>query len=90
MTTFKTLTLITAMLAAPAIAMANFNIGDTLGTEEAAIRAMLEEQGYQVQEIEFEDDEIEVEVLKDGVETELVLSQADGSVVEIEMEKEDD
>ena len=90
MTTFKTLTLITAMLAAPAVAMANFSIGDTLGTEEAAIRTMLEEQGYQVQEIEFEDDEIEVEVLKDGVETELVLSQTDGSVLEIEMEKEDD
>ena len=90
MTTFKTLTLITAMLAVPAVAMANFNIGDTLGTEEAAIRTMLEEQGYQVQEIEFEDDEIEVEVLKDGVETEMVLNQADGSVLEIEMEKEDD
>ncbi|WP_164660836.1 PepSY domain-containing protein [Tropicibacter sp. Alg240-R139] len=90
MTTFKTLTLTAAMLAAPALAMANFNLGDTLGTEEAAIRALLEEQGYQVQEIEFEDDEIEVEVLKDGVETKLVLNQADGSVVEIEIEQEDD
>ncbi|MEX0318000.1 MAG: PepSY domain-containing protein [Ruegeria sp.] len=88
MNTFKTLTLTSAIIAVPALAFAGFAVGDKLGTDEATIRAKLEEQGYIVQEIEVEGDEIEVEVLKDGVETELELSLADGTVTEIETEED--
>ena len=80
----KTLTLITLIVGAPALAVAGVSLGDRLGTDEAEIRAAIEAQGYIVQEIEFEQDKIEVEVLKDGVETELVLNQADGTVTGIE------
>ncbi|WP_372574940.1 PepSY domain-containing protein [Ruegeria jejuensis] len=90
METLKTLTLTALIAAAPALAMANVSLGDKLGTDEAAIRSAMEAQGYVVEEIEFEDDEIEVELAKDGVETELVLSKSDGVVTAIEMEEEDD
>ncbi|MEX0349455.1 MAG: PepSY domain-containing protein [Paracoccaceae bacterium] len=90
METLKTLTLTALIAAAPVLAMANVNLGDTLGTDEATIRAAMEAQGNTVEEIEFEDDEIEVELLKDGVETELVLTRTDGVVTAIEMEQDDD
>ena len=82
----KPLTLTALILSVPAMALAGVNIGDRIGTSDAEIRAQVEALGYQVQEIEFEDGEIEVEVLKDGVETELVLNQADGTVREIEQD----
>ena len=82
----KPLTLTALILSVPAMALAGVSIGDRIGTSDAEIRAQVEAMGYQVQEIEFEDGEIEVEVLKDGVETELVLNQADGTVREIEQD----
>lgn len=82
----KPLTLTALILSVPAMALAGVSIGDRIGTSDAEIRAQVEALGYQVQEIEFEDGEIEVEVLKDGVETELVLNQADGTVREIEQD----
>lgn len=85
---FKTLTLATLILATPALAMANITVGDTLGTDEAVIRAAMEAQGYVVREIEFEHGKIEVEVYKDGVETELTLSAANGVITGIELEND--
>lgn len=82
----KPLTLTALILSVPAMALAGVSIGDRIGTSDAEIRAQVEALGYQVQEIEFEDGEIEVEVLKDGVETELVLNQADGTIREIEQD----
>lgn len=90
METFKMLTLTGLIVTAPVLALANVGIGDKLGTSEAEIRATLEAQGYELEEIEFEDGEIEVEFTKGGVETELVLNQSDGVVKAIEMEVEDD
>ena len=90
METFKILTLTGLIAAAPALALANVGLGDKLGTTEAEIRSTLEAQGYQIEEIEFEDGEIEVELSKDGVETELVLTETDGEVTAIEIEKDDD
>ncbi|MEX0285056.1 MAG: PepSY domain-containing protein [Paracoccaceae bacterium] len=78
------------ILTAPAIAVAQYGVGDTVGTTDEEIHAAMEAKGYVVQEIEREEDEIEVEVLIDGVETELVLAMADGKVLEIETEDEDD
>jgi len=86
MENLKTLTLVTLLIGAPALAMANISVGDTVGTDEAEIRAVVEAQGYTVTEIEIEDGEIEVEVLLDGVETELVVDMTTGIVTEIELE----
>ncbi|CUH47405.1 PepSY domain-containing protein [Ruegeria atlantica] len=90
METLKLLTLTGLIATAPVLALANVGLGDKLGTSEADIRATLEAQGYQIEEIEFEDGEIEVELIKDGVETELVLSETDGMVTAIELEEDDD
>jgi len=86
MENLKTLTLVGLLIGAPALAMANISVGDTVGTDEAEIRAVVEAQGYTVTEIEIEDGEIEVEVLLDGVETELVVDMTTGIVTEIELE----
>ncbi len=90
MENLKILTLAGLIAAAPALALANVGLGEKLGTDEADIRAALEAQGYVVEEIEFEDGEIEVELSKDGVETELVLNNVDGTVTAIELEEDDD
>jgi len=84
MENLKTLTLAALIIGTPALAMASISVGDSVGTDEAEIRAMVEAQGYTVQEIEIEDGEIEVEVLLDGVETELVVDMTTGMVTEIE------
>lgn len=90
METLKLLTLTGLIATAPVLALANVGLGDKLGTSEADIRAALEAQGYQIEEIEFEGVKIEVELIKDGVETELVLSDTDGVVTAIELEEDDD
>ena len=79
MENLKTLTLAALIIGTPALAMASISVGDSVGTDEAEIRAMVEAQGYTVQEIEIEDGEIEVEVLLNGVETELVVDMTTGT-----------
>jgi len=86
MENLKTLTLVTLLIGAPALAMANISVGDSIGTDEVEIRAAVEAKGYIVEEIEVEDGKIEVEVLMDGVETELVLDMTTGRVIEIELD----
>ncbi len=90
MNVMKTLGISATLIALPALAFANFTMGDKLGTDEATIRAQLEQKGYTIHEFEVEGDKIEVEVLKDGVETELTLNLTDGTLIEIEAETEDD
>ena len=84
MENLKTLTLVTLLIGTPALASANISVGDTVGTDEAEIRTMVEAQGYTVQDIEIEDGEFEVEVLMDGVESELAIDMVTGMVTEIE------
>lgn len=74
----------------PMAAVANFAIGDTVGTDVEEIRSKLEAQGYTVTEIEIEGDEIEVEYVLDGQEYEVTLAAATGQVLEVELEDEDD
>ncbi len=90
MTYLKPLALTGLILTAPAIAAAQYGVGDTIGKTDAEIRAAMEAEGYVVQDIEREDGEIEVEVLIDGVETEFVLAATDGTLLEIEVEDDDD
>jgi uncharacterized membrane protein YkoI len=88
--TLKVLSLATAGLLAPSLAMAGFTLGDTMPSTEDALRAALSGQGYVVEEIEIDDGMLEVEVTKDGIEYELVIKPDTGELVEIEQERDDD
>ena len=74
-----------AAVSAPGLALA-LSAGDEIGTAEADIRAALVAEGYEVQEFEFEDDEIEVEAMLNGTLYEIEISPETGQVVEIELE----
>ena len=80
--------LLTALI--PVAAMANFAVGDTLGTDLDEIRAQVEARGYNVLEIEVEDGEIEVEYEVDGAEFEAEIDPTTGAIVEVEAEDDDD
>ncbi len=85
--------LLTAALLAtliPAAALANLTVGEQVLTDEAAIRAAFEEKGLTVTEIEFEDEEIEVEYSLDGQAYEVSISASTGMITEIELEDEED
>ena len=82
----KTLILTAALVGiAGTAALAGVTVGEPLGTEDAVITQKLQEAGYQVTEIEREDDEIEVTATKDGQEFEIEI-RADGTIEEIELE----
>lgn len=74
------------ILAVPALAAAQINLGDKLGSTTAEITAALEAAGYTVTEIEMKNGKIEVETRKDGTETEFVLATKDGTVLKTEMD----
>jgi hypothetical protein len=74
----------------PAAALANFAVGDTVGTGIDEIRAKFESRGYTVTEIEVGDGEIEVEYVLDGQEFEVILAAGTGEVLEVELEDDDD
>ncbi|WP_299152039.1 PepSY domain-containing protein [uncultured Tateyamaria sp.] len=88
--TYMTKTTVLAALIVPGFALAGLSTGNQLGTTEADIRAALTAMGYDVQEIEIEDDEIEAEVTLDGVEYEIEVALDTGKVIEIETEDDDD
>lgn len=67
----------------PAVAL-KVEVGDILGLTEEDVRAQLTSLGYEVEEVERYDDELEFEILVDGVEYEIDVSSKTGSVVEIE------
>ncbi|MEL6979988.1 MAG: PepSY domain-containing protein [Pseudomonadota bacterium] len=80
---------LTALIALPVAALA-VNVGETVSTEDAAIRAALEADGYEIVEIEREDDEIEVEATKGGQAFELSFDAESGQLTEIELEDGDE
>lgn len=87
--TLKIASLTSLIALAPLAAIAQLNVGNPVGTDEASIRTALETAGYEVVDIEFEDDEIEAEVLLNGEEFEIEIA-ADGTILEVEAEDEDD
>lgn len=64
--------------------------GDLLGTTEVDIRTALESNGYVVEGIETDGDEIEVDAMLDGVAVEIELSALTGAVIEIETDDDAD
>ena len=76
-------------LPATGFAASGFEVGDVLGTDEAAITSILQEKGYEVMEVEIEDDVAEAEASLDGVEYEFEVSMSDGKILEIDSEDSD-
>jgi hypothetical protein len=74
-----------AALAAPAFA-ADVAVGQSVGTEEAAIRAALTAEGYDVRKFDSEDGEIEVYAVKDGKRLEIYVSPETGKVEKVKEE----
>lgn len=74
----------------PMIAAADVSLGQTVGVEDAELRAALEAEGYQILEIERERDEIEVETLLNGQAIELELDPVTGAIIAMELDNDDD
>lgn len=74
----------------PAVSAIALGAGETVGTSETEIRAALEAAGYEVGEIEFEKNEIEVEARRDAVNYEIEVSPETGVILEIEEDDDDD
>lgn len=79
-----------AGLLVPGVALAQINVGDTMGVTDAEILSTLEAEGYRVLEIEMEDGEIEVEAIRDGQMFEIEIAADTGLILEIELDDEDD
>jgi outer membrane lipopolysaccharide assembly protein LptE/RlpB len=71
-----------ALALVPEMAFAQINAGNSVGTTEAEIRAMLEAAGCTVSEVEQEDSLLEVATMYEGQEIEFELA-ANGTVAEI-------
>ncbi|WP_120501193.1 PepSY domain-containing protein [Roseovarius sp. EL26] len=76
-------TLLLAALLLPGAALAQFSVGDDIGTTETEVRAALEAQGYVVSEIEIEieDGNIEADAVKAGQSFEIEVSTETGLVL---------
>jgi len=83
-------TVLLAVLLIPGVALAQLDLGETLGVSKAAIRAALDAKGYTATEFEFEDDEIEVEATRNGQAYEIEISAVTGLVLGISLDDEDD
>ena len=76
----------------PTMALAAIKVGDTLGTDEAAIINALEVAGYERIEVEFEDGILEAEGWDpvNAMEMEFEIDPATGLVSVVSVEDEDD
>ena len=83
-TPVKVIALAAGLALIPAIALAELAEGDQIGTTQDEITAQLVSQGYEVKEIELEDDEFEVEVVLNGQEFEIEIDAKAGTNSEIE------
>lgn len=90
MTKTKIAALAAISLAMPSVALAEITPGAILGTSDADITAALAAQGYVIDEIDREDDELEIDAMLDGIEYEFKLDPATGEVLEVEAEDADD
>jgi hypothetical protein len=71
--------------AAPALA-ADVAPGSVVGTDDAAIRAALTAEGYEVRKVESEDGRIEVYAVKDGKRLEIYVDGRTGAVTRVKEE----
>lgn len=74
-----------------AAALGGVAVGDVIGTDQEAISAKLAELGYEMTEIETDEDGyLEIELIAAGAPFELEIDAASGAVLEIEAEDSDD
>ncbi|WP_375569963.1 PepSY domain-containing protein [Ahrensia marina] len=78
------------VLVAPVVALAAPTVGDSVGTSLEEVMNNLTNSGYEVREIEAEDDELEAVVLADGQLLELEISPETGMILSVELEEDDD
>lgn len=78
------------VLVAPVVALAAPTVGDSVGTSLEEVMNSLTNSGYEVREIEAEDDELEAVVLADGQLLELEISPETGMILSVELEEDDD
>lgn len=78
------------VLIAPVVALAAPAVGDTVGTSLEEVMNNLTDAGYEVREIEAEDDELEAVVLANGQLLELEISPETGMILSVELEEDDD
>jgi hypothetical protein len=78
------------ILVVPAIALAAPTVGDMVGTNLEDVMNSLTSAGYEVREIEAEDDELEAVILAEGRLLELEISPETGMIVSVELEEDDD
>lgn len=88
--TKTTLAALAALALIPAAALAAPMVGDTVGTTPEDVTTNLQNAGYEVREIEVDDDELEAVILADGQLLELEISPDTGMITEIELEDGDD
>lgn len=79
-----------ALVLVPAAAFAVPVVGETVGTTMEDITSNLQNAGYEVREIEADDDELEAVIVADGQLYELEISPDTGMITEIELEDDDD
>lgn len=84
------LAVLTALALVPAAALAAPMIGDSVGTTLEDATTSLQSAGYEVREIERDDDELEVVILAAGQLLELEISSQTGMITGIELEDDDD
>lgn len=89
-TTKTVLATLAAIALTPAVAFAAPVVGETVGTTLEEITSNLQSAGYEVREIEQDDDEFEVEIMVDGQLYELEIALDTGMITEVELEDEDD
>ncbi|MFK7792820.1 MAG: PepSY domain-containing protein [Devosiaceae bacterium] len=78
------------LVVAPVLALAAPTVGDTVGTSVQDVMSNLINAGYEVREIEADDDELEAVVLADGQLLELEISPETGMIISVELEDDDD
>lgn len=82
MTRLKSLALVLAIAAAPALAQ-EVAVGDALGADSGAISAALAERGYEIRKTEREDGKIEVYAVREGRRFEIYVDAKTGAVTRI-------
>ncbi|MBG6157956.1 putative membrane protein YkoI [Labrenzia sp. EL_13] len=69
-----------------AVAIAQIQTGDTVGTSVSQIAHKLETSGYDIREIEVKNNRIEVDVLLDGTKLEIKVDPRSGEVIRVEID----
>ena len=79
-----------AAISATPLPVVPVKVGETLGTDQAAIASKLEAAGFSEFEFETEENELEVEATYENAEVEIEISMETGSVISVEIEAEDE